>query len=428
MTRTSGFVCCLTILSSACLAADTAPAIRYLDGVIAEVASVKRDLPRLTRQAQQAADRLLAGGEFYAPPIAPWWASEVTGRAGGPMRVIGDMSRATERDVALFALPDPARMTADKTQLLRRAVDIHAALFILGSRSSLDALKAKGIDLSNCNPAPDFLGGPDLNAGLYPRQGLPPLAPYAPVIDLVNGWSFVGEVVGACTRQGRMPTIWQSIAVPGSRERNAAIRNRSGPQTGQCPFFHAEYKVAPLAPGAAGASYIETVTRHLRALKGQPDPFARAARWMLDARTAGHRVLAVAQGHSPALIVGLNNESRLPIEMHEGDFVTGVVPHARPGDTVIAFNYMRLPVDKVREVLARPCKVIIACPYGLPSELNGQPNLIWLDLGWKVGDAAVEVPGYDVKMLPVSAVVQMSALYALIAEMASLDTSLRAAQ
>jgi hypothetical protein len=69
--------------------------------------------------------------------------------------------------------------------------------------------------------------------------------------------------------------------------------------------------------------------------------------------------------------------------------------------------------------------VIIACPHGLPAELADAPGLLWLDTAWQVGDAVVSVPGYDVKMLPASAVMQMATLYALTAEMVTRAPSLR---
>ncbi len=422
MRRTWLYVAGLLVVStSVCLGADNRPAERYLDGLLSEIESVKRRLPDLTRLASNAASKLIAGGDLYAPPVAQWWTSELTGRAGGPMRVLSDIRRAGERDVAVFAPPVLGRASVETVRLLQDAMASRASLFVLGSPSCLNDPRISDEYRRTASRVIASLGGPAPDAGLYPRRNLPPLAPYAPVVQIVEGWTFVGEVVGACTRDGKMPTIWQSIAMPGSRERNAAIKIASGPQSGQFPFFHADRHVTPLAPGAAGTQYLDTVIGHLRTLKAQSEQFVRGARWMAGARSAGHRVLAIAQGHCPALIVGPHNETSLPIEMYPGDFLTGIVPHTKPGDAVIAFNYMQPPVDRIRETLAKPCKVILSCPYGLPTGLNGQGDLLWLDLGWKVGDAAVDVPGYDVKMLPVSAAVQMSALYALIAEMAGLD-------
>ena len=397
------------------------PAVRYLDGIAEEVAAARRDLPRLTKLAEQAAGNLLAGGELIAPPVAPWWASELTGRAGGPMRVMRDASKAGKRDVALFALPHPALADLKTAAALQSVLDGSADLYVLGPDSIVSTYRTPDGRMIGGRRKLACLGGPPMGAGLFPRQNLPPVAPFRPVAELVRGWVFIGEVVAACTRQGKMPTIWQSIAIPGSRQRNASIKTTSGPHAGQFPFLHADRRVPPMPPGKAGAAYLDAIARYLRVLRSQADRFARAGQWLADARRSRHRVVAIAQGHSPVLIVGRDNETRVPIKLYAGDYVKGIVPHAKPGDAVVALCYMAIPVEAVIGTLDKGCRVVIACPYGLPDALKDRPNLLWLDTAWQVGDAAVDVPGYDVKMLPASAVMQMSALYALVAETVGQD-------
>jgi len=412
------------LLAPAAPAAEKSPAVRYLDGLAAEVKAATRDLPRLTELAEQAARGLLDGGELYAPPVTPWWTAELSGRAGGPMRVLRDASGGGEKDVAVFPLPHPALATLRTATALQNVLRGRANLYVLGSDAMVGDYQTPDGTLIGATRRLACLGGPNVGAGLFKRDNLPPLACYRPVIEMVRGWVFVGELVAACTQRGKMPTIWQSIVVPGSRARNASFKIASGPQAGQFPFFCADRRVSPIPPGRAGRQYLEAITRYLRGLRGQAEQLKRAGQWMAEARQAGHRVVAMAQGHAPALIVGTDNETQLPIDMYPGDYVKGIVPHAKPGDAVVAFCYMVIPADKVLETLGKGCKVAIACPHGLPAELRGKPNLLWLDLGWPVGDAVVPVPGYDVKMLPASAVMQMSALYALVAEMVARDPSL----
>ena len=45
---------------------------------------------------------------------------------------------------------------------------------------------------------------------------------------------------------------------------------------------------------------------------------------------------------------------------------------------------------------------------------------ILIDCGWKQGDACIELPGYDILIIPPSGVVQTSALWMLVGEAASL--------
>ncbi|MBN1342064.1 MAG: hypothetical protein JXQ73_05250 [Phycisphaerae bacterium] len=400
------------------LLAETPPAARYLDGIGAEIEAVSRDLPRLTQLAERAAAKLLAGGELYAPPVETWWAAELTGRAGGPMRVERDASKSTEKDVAVFALPHPGLAEVKTAAALQAAIKGKADLYVLGPESMVSDYQTPDGAILGGGRRLACLGGPNVGTGLFPRDRLPPLAPYRPVIELVRGWVFIGEVVAACTRGGKMPTMWESIALPGSRERNAAIKIASGPQANQFPLFHLDRTVPPLPAGQVGKAYLDAIRRYLEILRKQTSQLAQAGEWMAQARKNDHRVVAMAQGHCPALIIGLHDETQMPIDMYPGDYVTGIVPHAKAGDAAVAFCYLAMPVDKVIETLREGCKVILAYPYGLPKALEGKPGLLWLDLGWQVGDAAVAVPGYDVKILPASAVMQMSALYAMVAEMA----------
>jgi hypothetical protein len=45
---------------------------------------------------------------------------------------------------------------------------------------------------------------------------------------------------------------------------------------------------------------------------------------------------------------------------------------------------------------------------------------ILIDCGWKQGDACIELPGYDILIIPPSGVVQTAALWMLVGEAASL--------
>lgn len=412
-------------MTSVCVAADSSPAVKYIDGVVAVVDSARGDLPRLTKLAEHAAGKLLAGGELYASPVAGWWQGELCGRAGGPMRVGRNISRATKSDVAIFALPHPALATLDTASALHAVLECGADLYVLGPKSMSADYQTPGGTLLGGSQRLSCLGGPEIGAGLYPRRKLPPMAPYRPVADLVRGWTFVGEVVGACTRGGKMPTMYQSIVVPGSGKRNASFKAKSGPGAGQVPFFHPDRRVPPVSRGKLGGEYLDVISRHLRVLRRQAGVLARGGLWMAEAKRKGRRVVAMAQGHAPALIISRKNEAKMPIDMYPGDYVSGIVPHAKAGDTVVALCYMAIPADKVIETLGKGSRVIIACPHGLPAELKDRSNLLWLDTAWKVGDAAVTVPGYDVKILPPSAVMQMTTLYALIAEMVERDDALR---
>ena len=47
--------------------------------------------------------------------------------------------------------------------------------------------------------------------------------PTGPTANLVSGWAFIAEFVAACLRHGKMPAMYQGYAVPGAKERSAAL-------------------------------------------------------------------------------------------------------------------------------------------------------------------------------------------------------------
>jgi hypothetical protein len=96
--------------------------------------------------------------------------------------------------------------------------------------------------------------------------------------------------------------------------------------------------------------------------------------------------------------------------------------HAHPeqlkeGDVALHLGYSPVNVDDVRAILDRGVRFIYSSPYGRPETLKDHPNLIWLELPWRPGDATVDIPGYSVRLLPMSSSAHTMAYFALMAEL-----------
>ena len=80
-----------------------------------------------------------------------------------------------------------------------------------------------------------------------------PLAPFRPFEQLVRGWLTVGEMIAACTRKGRMPTIYMSVWLEGALARNTSLikheSNRREPWL--VPLLHDKDWYVPPLPGRA---------------------------------------------------------------------------------------------------------------------------------------------------------------------------------
>jgi hypothetical protein len=72
----------------------------------------------------------------------------------------------------------------------------------------------------------------------------------------------------------------------------------------------------------------------------------------------------------------------------------------------------------VQRILDRGVRFIYTSPYGRPAGLKDHENLIWLDLPWRPADATVDVPGYSVRILPMSSSAHTMVYFQLMCEMA----------
>jgi hypothetical protein len=158
---------------------------------------------------------------------------------------------------------------------------------------------------------------------------------------------------------------------------------------------------------------IETLDRQSRAL-------TRAGDWMVQAHRAGKRIAATAVGHSYPHILGLPKESNYPVRWGNSysDLAIATPAELCKGDVYIHMGYAPVNVQKVGAILRRGIRFIYTSPYGRPAALKDHEGLLWLDLPWRPGDAAIDVPGYSVRILPLSAVAHTLAYFSLLSEMA----------
>ena len=56
-----------------------------------------------------------------------------------------------------------------------------------------------------------FTDGVSANEGLFAADNFEPVAPVRPFSQFLRGWAVAGEMVAACTRAGKMPTLWMSV-------------------------------------------------------------------------------------------------------------------------------------------------------------------------------------------------------------------------
>ena len=388
------------------------PAAEHLRLVRKSLAGIRRDIPALSKLGEAMARPVLAGGRLVPSPVAAFWPSEFSGRAGGLMGIRWPHFLPQKKtDVAYFAVPDRRRWDPRRDEWLSKLMKSPGQLFVIGRPEDVAPLGRRRFA--------GFTGGADPQDGLYVVGEVRPLAPLRPLEQIVRGWCAAGEFIGACTRAGRMPIIWMSVWLEGALVRNASFtRLNNLREPFAVPMFHEDRYIPPLAPGRVAGEFVAFVEGMLAVLEGQTRALARAGRWLAEAKRAGRRIWTVAVGHSYPEILERPKEYPLEWGHSVSDLARAVPADLGPGDVALHLGYSPVIVEDVRRICARGIKFIYTSPYGRPAALGDHPNLLWLDLEWRPGDACIDVPGYGARLIPSSSSAQTMAYFAILSEMA----------
>jgi hypothetical protein len=376
---------------------------------------IRANLPRLIGLGEQMAEPLLRGGNLFAPQIGTYWPNEFMGRAGGLMGLKPTSYLAqSENDVAFTTLPDPRRGKLRDDPRWRRLVESPAKIFVIGSHQ----------DFASACPSERITG---LTGGAIAQEGacaygeLKPLAPIRPFSQLVHGWVTTGEMIAAMTRGGRMPVIWMSVWLEGAMVRNASFfKHDNVREPWYPPLFHENIYVPPLAPGQVANEFLTELERIFPIVARQSEQLSRGGAWMAEAARAGKRVSTVLVGHSYPEILELAQPKEYPLAWlpSVSDLRIAHPNDLGADDVALHLGYAPVDVDDVQKILDRGVRFIYTSPYGRPAGLKDHENLIWLDLPWRPADATVDVPGYSVRILPMSSSAHTMVYFSLLCEMA----------
>jgi hypothetical protein len=242
------------------------------------------------------------------------------------------------------------------------------------------------------------------------------------LMNLVNGWMFAGELAAACTRRGEMPIFWESLALD-KRKDNERVRRYSksispGRDWGPQMAFHDDMKIDPIAREVLARRYIEqlqTMSRDIRAEKWSllMDAAERATRIIQD----GGDVYLYAIGHAmpwdpPA------DERREVFTVIGGPHRGRAKPyqrHAGKGDMLILLCMPTFNEKMVEDARRRGCDVVVMSTER-PSRRRlrrTSDHYLWIPAPWPMNDGAVAVEGYDIRILPVTGVMNTLIYYAL---------------
>ncbi len=400
------------LVSVTCAVAAPSPSGKYADAVLDAMRGMVDELHTYSWMAELAAPYVAETGELWLAGDRGF-VLEGLNRAGGLMLVKemkeppapawGNVDPSSPHQLILYGAiaPGPGALPVAGSELDRDQDEAVNRIIRHGPHRVFTVTPTEinpcghGVDLADARPPVD----------LGPVDGLPLGAP----VVTAHLWTFTAELISALTRQGKLPPMYQSVVVPGGRERNAEhlkLQWEPGP-------------VEPIREGLLGREYLARVANSLRRLKvSQAEKFAEAGRLAADTAAAGHTVWYGSLGHLPPELPSISGDPGLakPLAVRDPDKLGEFV---KPGDLILYVGYYE-PwgpwVETAHELGAKIVTVVSGTPERRAEDMGADININGC---WAYGDAVVDVPGYDIRVLPPSGVVASAAYYMLMAEFAA---------
>lgn len=356
----------------------------YFAAMYQQIAVSRRQMPVLQMAGHAAARRAVNGGYIWAGGTQGDFGAEAIGRAGGLMAVRPlDLSQVFKRDVVLYG----ARGSLSDQDLRAIARCKQAGAFVIAFAAA---------DGSARTPQ-----GPDLLIDSGPRPGLPTghgICPVDTVTNLMNLWIFTGEFTAACTRLGKMPVLNKSYGLDGGRE-------RAGKYVGQ--MFHTDISISPIRAGVLGNEYLDRITSIMTKVEHDDlDEITQAGRWInaSSADATGAQVIAdIYPDHF-----------RDPRAAQPMRVVAGPRDPTPAKNVLIHLSYQQPPQELI-DASRRSNSRLFYCSV-LRGQGGIQENSLYANPHWPIEDGCVEVPGYDVPILPASSIIQSTIYWSIVAE------------
>ncbi len=367
-------------------------------------------IPAMTRAGEAVAKRLLAGGELLLASVRPDFADEGVVRAGGLMlaKKYAPSSKLSSGDAVIVGWTNT---TPDEDlKLVQRLRKAGAYVVGIGplppATHAAEYLENVDIHLVSALKIPtvitDCFGGHNY-----------------PVISLQNLailWAFQGEMVAALTRGGFMPTMYQSVLVPGARQRNEPYYGKR---------FHAQDSTGPVPPEQLGRDYLIELGSIFEMLRDKEGRRINEVAWACRrVRKEGHQIYAYLIPHFPIYQGDAPGNPQFMARLAE---IHGETPNQeelakklQPGDLFFFLGYARRP-GVVYELVSQKGATTVEIITGM-----GQKNLPAPEPDhviyphWPYYDALVTVGEYDIPILPSSGIVQTSIYWAVLGSMVAI--------
>jgi hypothetical protein len=346
----------------------------------------------MAASADVAAKRVIADRRhLYIAGSQPDFAPEMLERAGGLMCVQSVPRQINRGDVILYA----ARSTLDASDQVKistwRRDGGYVIAFASAARSTNPYFK------------PDTLIDSGDDEGIALANGK--LCPVDSVLNIANGWAWTGEFVAACTRLNRMPVLYESYGLPGGRERDERYRGK---------WFHDDLQITPISAGTLANAYLDNISKCLAGIRRDGiEPIREAGRWVREAGVAQCQLQAVAHifpqhfqdARSPKGFSSMLSAAMTP---------PTIDPRDESPQVIVLLGYQE-PVQLLVDWAHLYRHKLFYTSVTRAIDDRGE-NVRYVDPHWPVDDGCVSVKGYDIPILPASAIAQAAIYWSIVAE------------
>ena len=332
---------------------------------------------RLKAPAELVAEALFAGGALNLGGSEAGWIREGSGRSGGIMH-IGQLSPTTTAhpgDVVWLSY------SADSYDAqLKAAAELESKKCLV---LAFGPRPASGV--------PEFQHWIDSLTPWNADQNFTLLG------NVLSLWTLTGEVAAASARRGRTLVFYQSgyvpSAPPGVSGTQCALQGRTFHEQG-------EPHMKPVQPGVAARAYLDSIDKMFHDIQAQ-----ELGKIVSVGKEIGRRPAS-----RPALFMTISHMMHDDVlgdgkwfEEYKGDIQHLAAALGSDGYLIFLGYYDGVPHDiweAVRQAKARAAWIVVPLAgQKLDFEQYGD---VLINQQWEFGDAAVTMPGYDVRILPPS--------------------------
>jgi hypothetical protein len=388
----------------------------YSSWLLSAMDVMRESLPTIADAAEAAAEQYVETDAPLGIGADPSIAAEAYVRAGGlmPLLEYWEIPRSiTGRPAILVVGLREDQFDGDSlTDTTLVAAANHTSdpwtVIGVGRPDLLDRAEADGVEFAGRVPTP---AAP--NEGLFATGSDEHLVPTSPPMTAAGLWTWTGEFVAACTRRGKMPPMYLAFSQEGGKERETRLEDQR---------FHEEAP-DPIAAETLGGRYLDDLRANVEQVAtAEREDLIAGAGALLDAHDAGDRDWGFYHGHG--LITGqadYPHDPGDPTQVNEGKwFSTTLTPsEVGPDDAFLCIGYNSRfagwEFDHEETGVAwderfRKPGAELVWSFALREDTDDAEVLenndeILIDQHWPEGDAVVEVPGYDIPILPTSGVI-----------------------